>query len=354
MTIGYGTGTPSAVNTQVNTLPLLTLDAFARAMRYSPVGAFMGIVYPGACEAIDCNKRNAYASSARAAQRMMDDFLGNAGYSLEDEPETLQARAPYFALHDRAAPITTVTRRVTALVTPPVAGDPDRLATLTAIVTLAAGESLVGVAVSLGATQCDRLGIELTGLPALNGNALVLQTPGYNLVDLGALPDGGAPVDNVPYLEEVYLDLTVQSASVPTAHWAPDACAATPCTETTTTGCLYQTMHSIYEVRDYYGSACLCRGKPEYFSLPVTRPGLWRESLADAMVSLLNTRIPINYCVCDPVANERYRTDTGDTDMYRKAYPYSFSNPFGILMPGAQYAWKQLDMLVSGTKVERF
>lgn len=326
-------------------------------MRYPPE-MFQGVKTKYTCDPLSCDKRNAYVTAANTAISLMNDQLGRHNLSLTDRAETLKMSAPYFKLDHHLPKIERVAEYTAALQTPITT--PETIVTLSATITAldtTVHEELAYVEVAFDECTCLHLGAEICTDPVINGTSLTFQVHAYDLIDIDNVPAEGLPFDSIPYLSEVTIRLHTRVDSFPRYMWQVWPCSplvAEPCTYQAVNGCLIERNYGIYDVLPGLTTTpCPPIGALDHYELDVINVGLWRDTLADAVVSLMNTRLPIDYCNCDPITNLRYKDDNALSDRYSKVYAYSFYNPFGILAPGAQYAWKCLEPFINNTEVMR-
>lgn len=96
-------------------------------------------------------------------------------------------------------------------------------------------------------------------------------------------------------------------------------------------------------------SQCSCNiGKPLGYVMKVTQDGVMDTSIAEAIVSLANSRATLNTCsACSPDAQSRLRRDLGITDKgedMKARTPWAFSNPLGVMTPGGVAAWSTITL----------
>lgn len=326
-------------------------------MRY-PAAMFQGVKTQYNCDPLSCEKRGAYVTAAQTAIAMINDQLGRHNLCLSDRAETLMAKAPYFTLDHHLPKQARATQYTATVQTPPTA--PGDIVTLAATITAldsTVHEELAYIEVLFSDCTCLHLGVELCADPVIDGTALTFQVHAYDLIDLDNVPDDGMPADSIPYLSTVKIKLHTRIDSLPRYMWQIWPCSPTPtdpCTYYATAGCLIERRFDIYDVLPGPTTTpCPPLGKIDHYELDAINVGVWRQTLADAVVSLMNCRLPMDYCNCDPISNLRYKDDNGLSDRFAKVYPYSFYNPFGILAPGAQYAWKSIETLINNTEVFR-
>jgi len=328
------------------TCDAITLDDFSAIMGYPPID-FMGIMSSYNCNPLTRNMRNRIVLALESALNLMSAKTGVRGKSLFDRGVVLQSQQPYFMLADYGTKTVRIVRTLGIVeITDDVIFPEASTAAIACGLTLTASETIADVRL-IFSDLAKQFGakIEYTH----TGNTLSISTMAYNLIDISIFSEP-QPADNIPYLPEIYVDVYIVVESTPDIIFAKPVCATNDlCATESTKGCLLEGRNQIYDVIPL--SSSNCSGTPLFYQLAAIQTGLWDLSLVDAIISLMNSRIPMDYCGCDPLINQRFRDDNGVSARYEKVYPYSYSNGFGILTPGAQYAWKTLETLMSNTIV---
>lgn len=190
---------------------------------------------------------------------------------------------------------------------------------------------------------------------------LTLKIYAYHLANVGdnVYSDDGRPPAAQPgyYATTVDVDVVTSVPSKIKVFYEQCSCGTTSeegvcgtCAADRTVEFCYRKHGETY----FLGSDCMqCEGysRPYQFTLVVDDPGVWNETLADAAVSLMSQRIPIDNCVCQ--SSHRVKRDLGilesmQEDMRRTQPFYSMMNPFGYATPGAHSAWKAVQSVFEG------
>lgn len=334
----------------------LTLDVFSRIMDYPP-WEFMGVMADYECSPLVPISRARIVEAEANALDMISGEIKHRGRSLFDQNVKLTSRYSYFKLDGYTSKVMTSKQYQAAISVDTATGDyTTYIATLTATVDeLGACDELYCVRVVW--PDHTHLGVEFLTDPSIASTLLTVTARAYNFIDLSDF-DGTIPPDAISYLREVTIEVTTIANAIPKALWdpgccvvlTPDACLDDECRFIVTDGCLREGEDGLYDVRDYW-QTCISPIRPKRFEVTVLQPGLWEMAFSDAVVSLANTRLPSDFCGCNKLVNNRFLDDNGMSERYNKVYPYSFNNGFGILAPGAQYAWKTIDRVVSNTIV---
>jgi len=207
----------------------------------------------------------------------------------------------------------------------------------------------------LGIEWCSVSIVKVDVPPVLPATVVTLQNwtfaftaRAYNFLALDTLPAGDL-------LATVSVKVLTSSPSSPVATFTQYGCPSTttdPCDDTcapvtTCEACLQVTG----DVGVININSCLCVGQCVGYEYDLFSAGIWRAHWQEAIISLMNTMLPIDYCVCEAVTNERWAVDRGERESAIRLEASSLWNPFGILMPGAQRAWFIVEPAMSQTQV---
>lgn len=321
---------------------MITLDDFCILTRIG-LCEFMGKMAVE-CEGFDGVARATVIRQLQAAEDDIANYAEALGYVLHDEVVNLRTEFPYFSVTGYNL-IQLETVEVTGNITY-AQPDPNircrTTATVTATLAPQVCQTLYDVA---GVWPMLHLGV-LWYTSALVANTLTLTAAAENFIE-----------DDGSYAATVKLRVRLQKPSLATAVYPADVCAPVPdlsgnCPPTLVDG--YTTVpaqmvvnNSIASVVNYTPPACA--QMPSWFALTVLRPGTWRGSWANAVISIANTRLPENYCACWPLASTRFQDDNGTSDRFAGRAAPMFQTPFGTA-PGAQNAYMAIRTSISQSK----
>lgn len=330
--------------------PVVTLSQYGRIMRFDPA-IFMGVkVGSYTCDPYDLNQREAVVQSLDTAYDMMNTWVVNHGRNMQDSNLTLESTAPYFDLKDCQPGLLTEQFPTATITYTPGTPLHHRKATLSILIgSLAAGESIYDVTVLSHRFIQKRLGVELIAPNQYDPVSGVLQIYAwaYNFIDVDNIIEGVDADDAVPYLADVPVRVRIMTTANPLAYWRDNTICITPvisqpCTYTSTEGTLVQKRGSVYDVCGYT-IPCSCDQMADHYKLNVIKAGIWRDNFHDAVVGLANCLIDESPFECNPLSLYRWRDDQGIGEKWDRVYRYSYWNPFGVLAPGAQRAWKAIE-----------
>lgn len=331
-------------------LPAVTLTHYGRIMRFDPA-IYMGVkVALYTCDPYTPDQREQVYEAINNAYDMMNTWVVNHGRNMHNENLMLESAAPYFDIKDCQPGLLTEQFLTASIVYEISAPLHHRKATLSALVgPLATGQSVYDVEVlgyqfkqrRLGVTQIAPFHYDsVTGVCTLYARA-------YNFIDVDNIIEGVDADDAVPYLTDVPVRVRILTAANPLAYWRDNTICITPvisqpCTYTSTEGTLVRKRGSVYDVCGYT-IPCSCDQLADHYTLNVVKSGIWKSNFQDAVVGLHNCLIDESIYRCNPLSLYRWRDDQGIGEKWDRVYRYSFWNPFGILAPGAQRAWKAIE-----------
>lgn len=344
----------------------LTLDDLAAAMTVDP-RVIAGITVPTACDALSCvERRQMYMDMKWAEDKVKAALKNNFGVDLSPTQTTLRSKSPTFHTEDR--PVTLKSYSATASIAyDSIPNLPWSLQPATLDIVFPAFtddcETYEYVEIVEEAGFCKTLPAKLEFVSLTQGaqNTVTLTTSAYNLAILApGVQIYDDPISNPqpPWLPSV-LNVTVYT-SVPskiTAYYQRCACGAESSEPVCGTCYAIKTREFCYKTDGYWlmpHTDCYsCDGcsRPFEFSMKTLTPDRWTDVVADATVSVLSQRLPLDLCFCK--TNHRVRRDLGILEMsnddIRKVQPfYSMKNPFGYSTPGANSAWAALVLSFGG------
>ena len=336
-------------------LSKLTLDSFGKITHYDPF-VFMGVKLFGLCDPLTCKTRERTVEAYDTAFGMMDSFVASREKSTFDTNVVLESIAPYFDLNGYQPKVLTETTYAATITYPVGYSKTDYSVIATVTLTINALDALlheefVEALAVFPDLACKRFGVGFLGDPVFVGNIVTLKARGYNFIDVDNITDPANP----PYLAAINIVVTTKKDASPLAYWPTANCDNnSACAYTTTGGCLLPTRSGYYDVRfnRYCPSGLPTWGnysEPAKFSLTAMRNGCWRNTWNEALVGLSNCLMAEDFCGCDPLSNQKFREDRGESSRLSKVYPYSYYNIFGITMPGAQRAQKIIELTLGSS-----
>lgn len=345
----------------------LTLDSLANAVSVDP-RVIAGISVPTACDPLSCvERRQMHADMKWAEEKVFTALKNNFGVDLYPTQITMRSKSPTFHTGE-SRPVTRKAYNATANVTyGAVANLPWSLQVATLEIEFPAFtddcEEYEYVEIVEVAGFCKKLPAELELVSFVEGvqNTVTLTTMAYNLAELapGVLIYDDPITNPQPSWLPNTLNVVVYT-SVPskiTAYYSKCACGTESLEPVCGTCYAIKTREFCYKTDGYWimpeEDCSCCDGllSPYEFSLKVLTPDRWTEVVADATVSVLSQRLPLELCFCK--SNHRVRRDLGilemSTDDMRKVQPFmAMKNPFGYATPGANSAWASLVLSFGG------
>jgi hypothetical protein len=333
----------------------------------------MGLMSPGdTCKPFDCLKRDVYVQAERDSMDMIKIALDRLGYSACDQLRKQFSHAPYFSIANNLVAEKRKYYSATASISgipAPVAGEFGRCNNIANLMVdlsslnITACETIIEVTVDWGDCKCKRLPVEWCGDISTVGNILTLSAKAYNFVDLDAHPMC-VNEDVATYLGSVKVNIVTTQPSKPDVHWyAKQTCACN--VMTTTQPCSDNCIHACV------GEACIeqtgetslivsgwecskpctsnCAEYPVMFTLETWQSGMWSDSWSRAVLGLMNSKLPYEFCdACHPMSTLLYEQDT---KLPERAYPTMYRNGFGLMTPGAYFAYATIMQSISHSTV---
>jgi hypothetical protein len=344
----------------------LTLDSLAGAVSVDP-RILAGITVPNACDPLSCvERRQMHADMKWAEEKVTGALKNNFGVDVSPTQVVLRSKSPTFHTDNR--PVKLKAYSATANIT---YGNDANLPWSLQIATLEIEfpaftddcEEYEYADIVEVAGFCKKLPAKLEFSSLVEGaqNTVTLTTMAYNLAELApGVQIFEEPVSNpqpswLPSAVDVIVYTSVPSKI--TAFYQHCTCGTESLEPICGTCYALKVREFCYKTDGYWlmpDQDCFsCDGllSPYEFTLKTLTPDLWTEVLADATVSVLSQRLPLELCFCK--SNHRVRRDLGILEMsnddIRKVQPFfAMRNPFGYSTPGANSAWASLVLSFGG------